>query len=264
MKLVVLLPLTLPRISALLIRFGQEILSFLSVDVQIIFVLAIFPLIMNVFQFCVVDQVIKAGKHAEAKTEHHDSDYDAEEDVESDGGYRPVPTREADIEAYGLPSPRRRGSSLRGSKPPSRAGSFIGSSPNSPLFQPEDSRLLNADYESRAIKSPTSARFTLGGENVWTAVARQRDEGAAVESTSTSTGAGTERGRRSDAPSPEADDPFEETDEPRALEPVGGGQPPFSAVSRLSTEAQRDARRELSPPRQKRRGREDGIGLHAI
>ncbi|EIW73201.1 hypothetical protein TREMEDRAFT_26192, partial [Tremella mesenterica DSM 1558] len=60
MKLLVLLPLTLPGISPLIIRLGHDLLAYLNPDAQVIFVMAIFPLIMNILQFCLVDQVIKA------------------------------------------------------------------------------------------------------------------------------------------------------------------------------------------------------------
>ncbi|KAE8540031.1 hypothetical protein D1P53_003969 [Cryptococcus gattii VGV] len=61
MKLLVLLPLTLPHISDLLLGLGHSMLAYFSPSVQVIFVMAIFPLIMNIVQFCLVDQVIKAG-----------------------------------------------------------------------------------------------------------------------------------------------------------------------------------------------------------
>ncbi|WVQ85312.1 hypothetical protein IAT38_007477 [Cryptococcus sp. DSM 104549] len=59
MKLLVVLPLTLPRISDLLLHLGHHMLQYLSPRIQVIFVMAVFPLIMNVIQFCLVDQVIK-------------------------------------------------------------------------------------------------------------------------------------------------------------------------------------------------------------
>lgn len=87
MKLIVILIVTLPGLSGALIRGTQSMLGYLSLDVQVIFVLAVFPVIMNVFQFCVMDQVIKAGKGVEHK-ELRDQD---EEEMD---GYAPVPTRE--------------------------------------------------------------------------------------------------------------------------------------------------------------------------
>lgn len=65
MKLLVLLPLTLPGISGLLIGFGHNLLEYLSPSVQVVFVMALFPLVMNIIQFCLVDQVIKGGKEEE-------------------------------------------------------------------------------------------------------------------------------------------------------------------------------------------------------
>lgn len=62
MKLLVLLPLTLPHISTSLLAFGNYLLDHLPGSVQVVFAMMIFPVIMNVFQFCVVDQFIKAGK----------------------------------------------------------------------------------------------------------------------------------------------------------------------------------------------------------
>lgn len=61
MKLLVLLPLTLPHISDLFLGLGHSMLAYFSPSVQVIFVMAVFPLIMNIVQFCLVDQVIKAG-----------------------------------------------------------------------------------------------------------------------------------------------------------------------------------------------------------
>lgn len=62
MKLVVLLPLTLPGISTILLRVGHAAIDYLSPSVQVVFVMMIFPLIMNVVQFCLIDQVIKGPK----------------------------------------------------------------------------------------------------------------------------------------------------------------------------------------------------------
>ncbi|KAK4687608.1 hypothetical protein P7C73_g2523, partial [Tremellales sp. Uapishka_1] len=61
MKALVVLPLTLPFISSLLLSFSHDLLDFLSPRIQVIFVMAVFPLIMTVFQFCIVDQVIKSS-----------------------------------------------------------------------------------------------------------------------------------------------------------------------------------------------------------
>ncbi|WWC66574.1 uncharacterized protein I206_100477 [Kwoniella pini CBS 10737] len=82
MKILVLLPLTLPGISRALITWSHNMLDFLGPRGQVIFVMAIFPLVMNVVQFCLVDQVIKAGK---------DEDEDGDHDGSGGGGdYRRV------------------------------------------------------------------------------------------------------------------------------------------------------------------------------
>lgn len=124
MKLVVLLPLTLPGISGELIRAGQSILGALPADVQVVFVLSIFPLIMNVLQFCLIDQLIKAGKHAEGHPE----------EMDMGESYRPLPTSSSRDPELGLET--RRASSSRGhSKPPSRSGSVLFSEPEEePLY----------------------------------------------------------------------------------------------------------------------------------
>lgn len=152
MKLIVLLALTLPGISGVLIRWGQSMLGYLSLDAQVIFVLAIFPVIMNVFQFCVMDQVIKAGKGAEAKERAGEDDYDEEEM----DGYEPVPTRERDVDAPG--SPRRRASSLRdrdAGVAMSRTSSHASSVAS--LSAPEEQRLLDGGRS----------------DNVWAALSRR-------------------------------------------------------------------------------------------
>lgn len=135
MKLVVLLMLTLPGLSGALIRWSQDMLGYFSLDVQVVFVLAIFPVIMNVFQFCVMDQVIKAGKGAEHK-EHSTDEYDEEEM----DGYEAVPTREHDAP--------RQASGATLSRSSSRASSIAS-------LIPEERGLLERD-------------------NVWSALSRQR------------------------------------------------------------------------------------------
>lgn len=112
MKLVVLLPLTLPGISDTLIRFGQTLLGALPTDVQVVFVLSVFPLIMNVLQFCLIDQLIKDGKHV-----------DHAEEMDMGESYRPLPMRGERDPELGFERPSS--STARGSKPPSRAGSVV-------------------------------------------------------------------------------------------------------------------------------------------
>ncbi|WWD09224.1 hypothetical protein V865_007346 [Kwoniella europaea PYCC6329] len=72
MKLLVLLPLTLPGISKSLIDWSHNLLDHLGAKSQVIFVMAIFPLVMNVLQFCLVDQVIKAGGKEDEDEDHND------------------------------------------------------------------------------------------------------------------------------------------------------------------------------------------------
>jgi len=71
MKLLVLLPLTLPHISEALSGFAHSLLDYLPASVQVVFAMALFPVVMNVFQFCVVDQFIKAGND---QTKDHDDE----------------------------------------------------------------------------------------------------------------------------------------------------------------------------------------------
>jgi hypothetical protein len=75
MKLLVLLPLTLPHISGALSDFAHSLLDYLPASAQVIFAMALFPVVMNVFQFCVVDQFIKAdqdrGKHDDEEAQEY-------------------------------------------------------------------------------------------------------------------------------------------------------------------------------------------------
>lgn len=72
MKILVILPLTLPGISTLLLRFGHAAIEYLSPSLQVVFVMMIFPCIMNVLQATLVDQVIKAGKVEEIEEEGYE------------------------------------------------------------------------------------------------------------------------------------------------------------------------------------------------
>ncbi|KAK6905521.1 hypothetical protein L486_07124 [Kwoniella mangroviensis CBS 10435] len=72
MKLLVLLPLTLPGISKSLIDWSHNLLDHLGAKSQVIFVMAIFPLVMNVLQFCLVDQVIKAGGKEDEEDDYNE------------------------------------------------------------------------------------------------------------------------------------------------------------------------------------------------
>lgn len=198
MKLIVLLPLTLPKISNVLIRWGQNLLSWLSVDSQVIFVLAIFPVIMNVFQFCVMDQLIKAGKGAEAKNDHDSDTYEDDDDEE---GYRPLPTRETDVEAsFAMHSPRHRNTSLRDSDRPGGLRSRSGSrSSIAPIIRSRSSSITASSPTSPLY--PPAAQDDATGQSVWSAVANQQRR----SSNATDDDSGLpSRQRRSDAPSPDS------------------------------------------------------------
>ena len=258
MKLLVLLPLTLPGISVSLIRSGHSLLNFLSTPVQVIFVMAIFPFVMNVIQFCLVDQVIKSGKEL-VKEEDDD-------DVE---GYRRVPTREADIEAmpWGLSvgETRTRGSTVK-SRSRSPAGLSTQITPRSPLFTPVDRCQgkrgnLRQDYGSTTPSSNTSLKEG-SLEVYWSSLVERNpsaDEcgGSSLVATSTdSSVTGGEdmlrgrKGKRSGAPSPDSlrtvyrnADPAEEPSPVNADPPLTA----FSTDSSMSDEMRRDARSSLSP-----------------
>ena len=98
MKLLVLLPLTLPGISTILLRIGHAAIDYLSPSVQVVFVMAVFPLIMNVVQFCLIDQVIKGGKDGQGQDNQYYSTADEENTPHS-----PLlpPNRDVDNGRYG-------------------------------------------------------------------------------------------------------------------------------------------------------------------
>lgn len=127
MKLLVLLPLTLPGISTALVWFGQAILSVLSPAAQVIFVMAIFPLVMNVLQFCIVDQLIKS---VDAEYERIDTEVDT---LEQD--YGSTSPGGLVIDRSGAPSPDTiRPLSLR---------------PRTPSRSPSPSRSPQIHFQSR-------------------------------------------------------------------------------------------------------------------
>lgn len=122
LKAVVLIPLIVPWTSKGLLRFAHGLLDFLPSALQVVFAMAVFPVVMNVFQFCVVDQIIKAGQGQEKA--------DAE-DVEMD--YAPVPTTEAEalpeesasftMQRHASPVMRRTNSGMGGGSP--RSSGFL-------------------------------------------------------------------------------------------------------------------------------------------
>lgn len=277
MKLLVVLPLTLPHISTALLRFGHDTLEYLSPQVQIVFVMAVFPVIMNIIQFCIFDQIIKAGKAG------HDGDDDEDKgDEEGGGGYRRVPT--GDLEDGGggggrtgsrsnsrsfstNRDRRRRGSSVKGVD--SRSNTPV---PRSPLLE-ASSLGSKKDYGSTTPSPRLSGDGGAGTAGTfWQNMlsARQTSAGAAATaSTSTSphdsrygaSSSATATARddwRSGAPSPDSFRP--EPDGP--VPPIhlssqsdASASPPasmetsshFGHVSRLSEDLGREARRQLSP-----------------
>lgn len=166
MKLIVILPLTLPKISNAIIRWGQSMLSWLPTDGQVIFVLAIFPVIMNVFQFCVMDQVIKAGKN-EPKERRGTSSDDGDEEMDME--YQEVPTAEVEP---GHSTPRRRNSSLRDlTKAVSRSSSVT----STPLLSAADDHRLVTEGSSRSTSIPGFI------DNVWASLRQPNNSKGASE-----------------------------------------------------------------------------------
>lgn len=232
MKLMVLLPLTLPHISSGLIRFGQSLLAYLSPSVQVVFVMALFPLVMNVIQFCVVDQVIKAGKDiAEDKDEEEGGD-----------GYRRLPL--GDDQGPSSPTVARRrvsGIKIRSSLPASPV-------PRSPLLEAGDPKI----YGTTSPRVEPLAHGVLDG-TIWTSLLKDGDESMSDSALSgqnhSTTSARAEY--RSSAPSPESlRPPNTDTSIPDIdLLNVGtdSAKRHFGHVSRLSDDLGREARRSLSP-----------------
>ncbi|KAK8865810.1 hypothetical protein IAR55_000957 [Kwoniella newhampshirensis] len=261
MKLLVLLPLTLPVISDLLFQFGQSLLGWLSPRIQVIFVMAIFPLIMNVFQFCLVDQVIKGPKNPDDETG---------EGRGGDREYSRLPTWEGDVER-GVPDEtttarRRRPSALAKER---ENGSVP--IPSSPLLSP-------SGYEGYGSTSPspvgsptkTAANGLAADDNIWSKIMNsKRDKaGGSTEPTSSSPYDDDEeelngepllevrrddRRARSTAPSPDSMRPDGDLEPPSPVDTLDrSARTESSGMSettrRLTTEAEREARWTLSPP----------------
>lgn len=233
MKLLVILPLTLPGISSALSAFGHALLDYLSPDIQVVFVLALFPLIMNIVQFCAVDQVIKAGKDVDVEGEGYARLGGNDDDVEQG---RPDPR-----------SPRRRKSSQRqatGSTPSSPAA------PRSPLLASADpgsrSPVRKLDYGSTSpMLTPADLdQEALSPSSIWARLAsvdRQLDPSEESGGSTATEGDMRDRHmRRSAAPSP---DSFRVD----ATHPGHTSPPPTSLTgSRLSEDLRRVAR-QFSP-----------------
>jgi hypothetical protein len=90
MKAMVLMPLLLPHISTALLAFAQGALEYLNPSVQVVFAMAVFPIIMNVIQFCIVDQFIKAGRTDTVEDkEEEDTEYTRIATDEEEQRYKP-------------------------------------------------------------------------------------------------------------------------------------------------------------------------------
>jgi hypothetical protein len=284
MKLLVVLPLTLPYISTALLRFGHDMLDFLQPSIQIVFVMAVFPVIMNIVQFCIFDQIIKAGKEGESEGDKGEHTEDGGE-----GGYRRVPTR--DIESSPRSDRMRRRPSGSGSKrgrSASREGRIrSGLStpvPNSPLLEPSSvgSRM---DYGSTTPSPSLNAiRGGLGPDGTfWQNItsgasagtgSRAKSQGPgqlslSIPSTSpqdsslaiSTATATTRHDWRSGAPSPESFRPDYSQDgqipsidlsnvssaTATARTDSSSASGAFGHVSRLSEDMGREARKQLSP-----------------
>lgn len=256
MKLLVLLPLTLPHISVLLLGFGHGLLDYLSPPAQVIFVMAIFPLVMNVIQFCLVDQVIKAGNQVE------------KEEDEEEGGYTRVLTREADHEpaprALSVSTARRRGSTVK-SRSTSPAAPTTPNTPNSPLLSPADRKAggLRSGYGS-TTPSPGASMDDGTSGVFWASLIRPSISAEGITESSTiarsadSSSLGEEgmlrprHGTRSGAPSPDSlryDGATSVVIEPSDFSAVCSDSPltAVSTASKLSDELRREARNSLSP-----------------
>ena len=187
MKLLVVLPLTLPRISKALISFGHAILESLSPSLQVIFVMALFPLVMNIIQFCIVDQVIKASTGDERE-------------YTEDQRYHRVPTGNPDSEAT------LGGSSMSDTQNEQTKHTPLPSPryPKSPLLRAQMSTPKHADYGSTGT-SPTPSEVD-GSTSTWVRMAKRRPS-SETESDSDTTAddhLDAPRANRSDAPSPDS------------------------------------------------------------
>jgi hypothetical protein len=268
MKLLVILPLTLPHISTALLRMGHYLLDYLNPKLQIIFVMAIFPVVMNIIQICIFDQIIKAGKTLGGD----------EGDGEADGGdrgYRPIPSGDVEASPGGM---RRRNSGLKGGM--SRSGSLDGGSrsasrtrsvlstpiPSSPLLAPSTSGSRNnygSTPSSPAPELPASGSFwrnMLEGRSNPNAPPTSLPISSSPQNSHLSTATATRHDWRSGAPSPESyrpdpshDDRITRLDLDSEREREGRSRPSlelstqFGHVSRLSDDMGREARRQLSP-----------------
>jgi hypothetical protein len=268
MKLLVILPLTLPYISTALLRMGHYLLDYLNPKLQIIFVMAFFPVVMNIIQICIFDQIIKAGKTLGG--DEGDGDADG-----GDRGYRPIPSGDIEASPGGM---RRRNSGLKGGMP--RSGSIDGGSrsasrnrsvlstpiPSSPLLAPSTSGSRNnygSTPSSPAHEHPGPGSFwrkMLDGRSNPDAPPTSLPTSSSPQDSHLSTATATRHDWRSGAPSPESyrpdpshDDRITRLDLSSEHERESRSRPSlelstqFGHVSRLSEDMGREARRQLSP-----------------
>jgi len=268
MKLLVILPLTLPYISTALLHMGHHLLDYLNPKLQIIFVMAFFPVVMNIIQICIFDQIIKAGKTLGGD--------EGDEDVDGgDRGYRPIPSGDIEASPGGM---RRRNSGLKGGM--SRSGSVDGGSrsasrnrsvlstpiPSSPLLAPSTSGSrtnYGSTPSSPAPEHPGSGSFwrnILDGRSNPNPPPALLPTSSSPQDSHLSTATATRHDWRSGAPSPESyrpdasqDDRITRLDLSSDHRKEGRSRPSlelstqFGHISRLSDDMGREARRQLSP-----------------
>ncbi|OXC71063.1 hypothetical protein AYX13_00481 [Cryptococcus neoformans] len=212
MKLLVLLPLTLPRISDLLLHLGHYMLEYFSPSVQVIFVMAIFPLIMNIVQFCLVDQVIKAGGKTDDEQGRIRDTGDEEE------GYSRVPDWENDLDGHarrsGEGSPR--GMTKKEEETSARAtGVSTALPPSSPLLSPTRYDGYGSTTPS-PVGSPTKS---VEGQNMWTKmISKSKDAGGSSSNASLKGRQGIKHGNSRNTWWEYPDDGDEDGDEDGGLE----------------------------------------------
>ncbi|ODO11820.1 hypothetical protein I350_00604 [Cryptococcus amylolentus CBS 6273] len=288
MKLLVLLPLTLPRISDFLLRLGHWLLDYLSPSAQVIFVMAVFPLIMNIVQFCLVDQVIKASPQAdEGRGDEVRESGRGRRRRGGDGeGYSRVPDWEADLESGEGPKPGAVDRALPPSSPLLSAGGHdgYGSTTPSPMGSPTASQsylpesLNGGSIWSKITGKAGSEAPKVGeaGSSTWWEYPEAAEEGRLSVP--------PERANRSKAPSPDSarasklaftspiPPPSATTDPPIPADPSSSATSSSSsarprqqsrdwgtnsshsqtqrsvASRRLTSDVEREARLTLSPP----------------
>lgn len=265
MKLLVLLPLTLPHISDLLLGMGHSMLAYFSPSVQVIFVMAVFPLIMNIVQFCLVDQVIKAGGKIDDDDEEEEGGaggggggggsgrriYGTGDEEE---GYRRVPGWEHDLDGRASGDDSFTGMTQKKGEEGDGEETVMARGNASPLLSPSRYDGYGSTTPS-PVGSPTKS---VEGQDVWTRMlGKSKGQGgsggsslkerlgadmsrdtwwAYPEDEEDEEGGSAERNTRSHAPSPES------------IRPGGSSALASHTARRLTSELEREARLTLSPP----------------